>query len=67
MPDELNERQNKAVEDEKFITDEVAELKEFMHGGDYADLETIEQGLLIAQLMVMQNLLDLLRRRIETF
>lgn len=42
-------------------------LIDFVHGGVYAALPAVEQGLLMVQLVAMQNYESALTRRIELF
>lgn len=40
-------------------------LRNFMHGNEYTSLSPVDQGLLMVQLVAMDNYSDALARRIE--
>ena len=49
------------------LSDKRASLVEFMHGNVYASLPATEQGLIMVQLVAMDNYLNVLTRRIQAF
>ena len=49
------------------LSEKRASLVDFMHGDVYASLPATDQGLLMVQLVAMDNYLDALTRRIQIF
>lgn len=63
----MEDCQQRVVEDRGVLEEKIARLIDFMHGDIYADLSATDQGLLMVQLVGMQNYSDALFRRIESF
>lgn len=57
--------QQRVVGEREELDTKMAKLSEFMHGDVYAGLNATEQGLLMVQIVAMQNYSDVLFRRIE--
>jgi len=61
------EHQERVVVEKTELVIKKQALSDFMHTKVYGDLPSVEQGLLMVQLVAMQNYIDVLVRRIEIF
>lgn len=63
----LKPHQERVIEEHKELFEKTSKLIDFMHTDTYAKLDPIDQGLLMVQLVAMNNYSDALERRIEIF
>lgn len=63
----MEDFQQRVVEEREELETKMAKLSDFMHGDTYTELSATDQGLLMVQLVAMQNYSDALFRRIELF
>lgn len=63
----MQPHQQRVVEEKTKLDDSISKLISFMHADIYATMSPIEQGLLMVQLVAMENYSDALGRRIELF
>ena len=59
--------QQRVVDENHELGEKLKDLRSFMHGDIYTALPAVEQGLLMVQLVAMENYSDSLSRRIELF
>jgi len=59
--------QQRVIEEKKELDEKRQKLADFMHGDIYAGLSAVDQGLLMVQLVAMENYSDALGRRIGLF
>lgn len=59
--------QQRVVEESCGLDEKIGSLVDFMHSEIYANLSAVNQGLLMVQLVAMNNYSDVLDRRIELF
>lgn len=55
------------ITEELELCHKISDLIDFMLGDSYSKLDSVNQGLLMVQLVAMKNYSDALRRRIELF
>lgn len=63
----MEDFQQRVVEEKEELETKMEKLSDFMHGDTYAELSATDQGLLMVQLVAMQNYSDALSRRMELF
>lgn len=63
----MEDYQQRVVDEKTEIDTKLKNLRTFMHGDVYASLPATEQGLLMVQLVAMDNYSEVLARRIELF
>jgi hypothetical protein len=63
----MDKYQIEAIKDHDELSDKQGKLSDFMHQAEYGRLPDVEQGLLMVQIVAMNNYLDVLNRRIELF
>ena len=63
----MEDYQRRVVDEKNELDEKLKALRDFMHGDIYASLDAIDQGLLMVQLVAMDNYSDVLARRIELF
>ena len=63
----MKPHQERVVTEHKELSGKLCALIYFMHEDIYAGLPAVEQGLLMVQLVAMQNYESALNRRIELF
>lgn len=59
--------QNNLLADRKDLALKETVLTDFMHTDKYAEMSPVDQGLVMVQLVAIQNLMATLDRRIERF
>lgn len=59
--------QLRVIGERKELDNTIHKLTSFMHTDTYAELSAVDQGLLMVQLVAMNNYSDALSRRIELF
>ena len=69
----MKEYQQRVIEEKKELDEKIVKLKDFMHSDDssdskcFKDLDSVNQGLMMVQLVAMENYSNALARRIEIF
>ncbi len=63
----MQPHQQRVVTELDELSTKSSALTDFMHGDIYAEMPAVEQGLLMVQLVAMQNYESALTRRIELF
>lgn len=63
----MEDYQQRVADEKKELDQKLKDLRAFMHGDVYASLPAVDQGLLMVQLVAMDNYSDALARRIELF
>jgi len=63
----MQPHQQRVIDEKKELDEKREKLIEFMHGDVYATLDAIDQGLLMVQLVAMNNYSEVLGRRIDLF
>jgi len=63
----MQPHQQRVIDEKKELDEKREKLIEFMHGDIYAALDAIDQGLLMVQLVAMNNYSEVLGRRIDLF
>ncbi len=64
---EMKPYQQRVCDEKEELDEKIVKLKEFMNSDVYAELLAVEQGLLMVQLVAMDNYFNVLGRRIECF
>lgn len=63
----MQPHQQRVIDEKKELDSNREKLSSFMHGDIYASMNSVEQGLMMVQLVAMDNYSDALARRIELF
>ena len=63
----MKDYQKRVVDEKTELDKKIVSLIDFMHTDAFADLDGIEQGLLMVQEVAMQNYSEALGRRIDCF
>ena len=63
----MQDYQTRVIIEEDDLRIKTQALRDFMHNKAYGDLVAVEQGLLMVQLVAMENYQGALKRRIEIF
>ena len=63
----IEKYKQRVIDEKKELFNKTQKLIDFMYSDKYAELSAIDQGLLMVQLVAMQNYSDALSRRIEIF
>ena len=63
----MQDHQLRVVEELEALDEKIEKLVEFMHKDIYPTLSAVDQGLVMVQLVAMENYSEALGRRIELF
>jgi hypothetical protein len=63
----MQPHQQRVVTELDELATKIGALTDFMHGDVYSELPSVDQGLLMVQLVAMQNYESALTRRIKLF
>jgi hypothetical protein len=63
----MQPHQQRVVDEMHELDSKLDKLKDFMHTDTYANLTAVDQGLLMVQVVAMENYVNTLSRRIELF
>ena len=63
----MEDYQQRVVDEKTSLDEKLKDLRSLMHEDKYASIAAIEQGLLMVQLVAMDNYSDAMARRIELF